>query len=145
MKAATVQEYGGPEVLKYGDFPDPVAGAGEVLVRVAATSVNPFDIMRRSGIAKAVAPINFPGIVGVDLAGTVEAVGEGVDGFAVGDRVFAMADKTYAELCVVRGASLAKIPDGIDVIEAAALPLVTTTGNMLITVGAKIKQDRRFW
>ncbi len=139
MNAAIVQEYGGPEVLKYGQFPDPVAGAGEVLVRAAATSINPFDIMRRSGAAKADAPIKFPGIVGVDLAGTVEAVGTGVDGFVVGDKVFAMADKTYAELCVVPASSLAKIPAGIDLIEAAALPLVTTTGNMLITVGTGIK------
>jgi uncharacterized protein (TIGR02246 family) len=139
MNAAIVQEYGGPEVLKYGQFPDPVQGAGEVLVRVAATSINPFDIMRRSGVAAAVAPINFPGIVGVDLAGTVEAVGKDVDGFAVGDRVFAMADRTYAELCVVRASSLAKIPVGIDLVEAAALPLVTTTGNMLITVGTGTK------
>ena len=138
MKAAIVKEYGGPEVLKYGQFPDPAAGAGEVLVRVAATSINPFDIMRRSGVARADAPIDFPGILGVDLAGTVEAVGTGVDGFAVGDRVFAMADKTYAELCVVRASSLAKIPIGMDLVEVAALPLVTTTGNMLITVGTGI-------
>jgi uncharacterized protein (TIGR02246 family) len=142
MKAAIVQEYGGPEVLKLGQFPDPVPGPGEVLVRVAATSINPFDIMRRSGVAKAVAPINFPGIVGVDLAGTVEAVGASVNGFAVGDRVFAMADKTYAELCIVPVSSLAKIPVGIDLIEAAALPLVTTTGNMLITVGTSIKSGQ---
>ena len=139
MRAAIVQEYGGPEVLKFGKFPNPVAGAGEVLVRVAATSINPFDIMRRSGVAKAAAPITFPGIVGVDLAGTVEALGEGVEAFVVGDKVFAMADKTYAELCVVPSSSLAKIPVGIDLIEAAALPLVTTTGNMLITVGTGIK------
>jgi uncharacterized protein (TIGR02246 family) len=139
MKAAIVHEYGGPEVMQYGQVPDPVASAGEVLVRVAATSINPFDIMRRSGVAKAAAPITFPGIVGVDLSGTVESVGPGVNGFSVGDKVFAMADKTYAELCVVRASSLAKIPTGIDLVEAAALPLVTTTGNMLITVGTGIK------
>jgi uncharacterized protein (TIGR02246 family) len=139
MKAAIVQEYGGPEVLKFDEFPDPIAGAGEVLVRVAATSINPFDIMRRSGVAKAAAPITFPGIVGVDLAGTVEAIGEGVEEFVVGDKVFAIADKTYAELCIVPASSLAKIPVGIDLIEAAALPRVTTTGNMLITVGTGIK------
>jgi uncharacterized protein (TIGR02246 family) len=139
MKAAIVNEYGGPEVMKYGQVPDPVASAGKVLVRVAAASINPFDIMRRSGAAKDVAPIAFPGIVGVDLSGTVEAVGPGVEGFAVGDKVSAMADQTYAELCVVPASSLAMIPTGIDLIEAAALPLVTTTGNMLITVGTGIK------
>lgn len=139
MKAAIVSKYGGSEVLKYGQFPDPLAGAGQVLVRVAATSINPFDIMRRSGVAKADAPISFPGILGVDLSGTVEAIGTGVDGFVVGDKVFGMADETYAELCVVAASSLAKIPSGIDLVEAAALPLVTTTGNMLITVGTGIK------
>lgn len=125
--------------MLYGQAPDPVASAGEVLVRVAATSINPFDMMRRSGVAKAAAPISFPGIVGVDLSGTVEAVGPGVNGFTVGNEVFAMADKTYAELCVVPASSLAKIPIGLDIVEAAALPLVTTTGNMLITVGTGIK------
>lgn len=142
MKAAIVRQYGGPEVLQYGQAPDPVASASEVLVRVAATSINPFDIMRRSGAAKAAAPISFPGIVGVDLAGTVEAVGSEVNGFSVGDRVFGMADRTYAELCVVPASSLAKIPVGMDIFEAAALPLVTTTGNMLITVGTGIKSGQ---
>ena len=139
MKAVIVNEYGGPEVLKYGQFPDPVAAAGQVLVRVAATSINPFDIMRRSGVVKAEAPISFPGVLGVDVSGTVEAIGPGASGFVVGDKVFGMADQTYAELCVVPASSLAKIPNGIDLVEAAALPLVTTTGNMLITVGTGIK------
>lgn len=132
MKAVVVHAYGGPEVLRYEDAPDPIPGPGEVLVRVAATSINPFDGMRRSGAAKAMAPIQFPGIVGVDVAGTVAALGAGVGDFAVGDRVFGMGDKTYAELCVVKATSLAKIPDGIDTVDAAALPLVTTTGNELI-------------
>jgi NADPH:quinone reductase-like Zn-dependent oxidoreductase len=59
MKAVVVHQYGGPEVLKFEEYPDPIPGAGEVLVRVAATSINPFDIMRRSGSAKDVAPIKF--------------------------------------------------------------------------------------
>jgi NADPH:quinone reductase-like Zn-dependent oxidoreductase len=139
MKAILVHKYGGPEELKFEEYPDPVPGAGEVLVRIAATSINPFDIMRRSGAAKDAAPIKFPGIVGVDLSGTILKVGSGVSGFAVGDQVFAMADRTYAELCVVKASSLAKIPAGLDLIEAAALPLVTTTGNQLISVGTGIE------
>ena len=67
------------------------------------------------------------------MAGTVVKVGPGVEGFSVGDRVFAMADNTYAELCVVKAAVLAKIPQGLDLIEAAALPLATTTGNQLLS------------
>src|SRR6266849_2410543 len=138
MKAVVIHQYGGPEVLKFEDYPDPVAGAGEALVRVAATSINPFDIMRRSGSAKDVAPIKFPGMVGVDLSGTVLKVGPGVEGFSVGDQVFGMADQTCAELCVVKAASLGKIPEGLDVVDAAALPLVTTTGNQLISVGTGV-------
>lgn len=138
MKAVVIHQYGGPEVLKFEEYPDPVPGAGEVLVRVAATSINPFDIMRRSGNAKDVAPIKFPGIAGVDLSGTVREVGPGVEGFSVGDQVFGMADQTYAELCVVKAASLGRISEGLDVVDAAALPLVTTTGNELITVGTGV-------
>lgn len=138
MKAVVIHQYGGPEVLKFEEYPDPVPGAGEVLVRVAATSINPFDIMRRSGNAKDVAPIKFPGIVGVDLSGTVREVGPGVEGFSVGDQVFGMADQTYAGLCVVKAASLGRISEGLDVVDAAALPLVTTTGNELITVGTGV-------
>src|SRR5579863_9917930 len=118
--------------MKFGDWPDPYPGKGEVLVRVAATSVNPIDIKRRSGEAKAYSPVAFPGILGVDISGTVISCGPDVQGFSAGDRVFAMADHAYAELCVVKAESLARIPDGLDLVEAAALPLVATTGNQLI-------------
>ena len=131
MKAVVVHQYGGPEVLKFEDYPDPVAGPGEVLVRVAATSVNPIDYKRRAGVIKSYYPIKFPGLIGVDVAGTVEKVGPGVEGFSVGDRVFAMATDAYAELCVVKADILAKVPKGLDLIQAAALPLVTTTGHQL--------------
>jgi NADPH:quinone reductase-like Zn-dependent oxidoreductase len=133
MKAIVVHQYGGPEVLKFEDYPDPVPGAGEVLVRVAATSVNPIDYKRRAGLTKDFYPLQFPGLIGVDLAGTVVKVGPGVEGFSVGDEVFAMADNTYAQLCVVKAAVLAKVPKGLDLIQAAALPLVTTTGNQLMS------------
>jgi hypothetical protein len=65
MKAVVVHQYGGPEVLKFEEYPDPVAGPGEVLVRVAATSVNPIDYKRRAGLTKDFYPINFPGLMGV--------------------------------------------------------------------------------
>ena len=133
MKAIVVHQYGGPEVLKFEDYPDPVPGPGEVLVRVAATSVNPIDYKRRAGLTKDFYPINFPGLIGVDVSGTVVKVGPGVEGFSAGDQVFAMADNTYAELCVVKAAILAKVPKGLDLVQAAALPLVTTTGNQLVS------------
>lgn len=131
MKAVVVHSYGGPEVLKWQEAPDPVAGPGEVVVRVAATSVNPFDLHMRSGAVKEVAPIAFPGVIGLDVSGTVQALGQGVTEFAVGDEVFAKADSAYAELCVIPVAALAKIPAGMNLVEAAALPVVTITGNML--------------
>jgi NADPH:quinone reductase-like Zn-dependent oxidoreductase len=132
MKAVVVHQYGGPEVLKFEEYPDPVAGPGEALVRVAATSVNPIDYKRRAGLTQDFYPMHFPGLIGVDMAGTVVKLGPGVEGFSVGDQVFAMADNTYAELCVVNAAVLAKVPKGLDLIQAAALPLVTTTGNQLL-------------
>ncbi len=133
MKAIVVHEYGGPEVLKFEEYPDPVAGQGEVLVRVAAASVNPIDYKRRAGLTKDFYPLQFPGLIGVDMAGTVVKVGPGVKDFSAGDRVFAMADNTYAELCVVKAAVLGKVPEGLDLIQAAALPLVTVTGNQLLS------------
>ena len=119
--------------MKFEDYPDPVPGPGEVLVRVAATSVNPIDYKRRAGLTKDFYPLTFPGLIGVDLAGTIMKGGPGVEGFSVGDKVFAMADNTYAELCVVKAAMLAKVPMGLDLIQAAALPLVTITGNQLMS------------
>ncbi|HEV2398173.1 MAG TPA: NADP-dependent oxidoreductase [Candidatus Sulfotelmatobacter sp.] len=141
MKAVVVHQYGGPEVLKFEEYPDPVPGPGEVLVRVAAASVNPIDYKRRAGLTKDFYPLKFPGLIGVDMAGTVVKMGPGVEGFSVGDRVFAMADNTYAQLCVVKAAVLAKVPQGLDLMQAAALPLATTTGNqLLLATGIKAGQ-----
>jgi NADPH:quinone reductase-like Zn-dependent oxidoreductase len=133
MKAIVVHEYGGPEVLKYEEYPDPVAGPGEVLVRVAAASVNPVDCKRRAGLTKDFYPMQFPSLIGVDMSGTVVKVGPEVVTFSAGNRVFAMADNTYAELCVVKADALADVPEGLDLVEAAALPLVTVTGNQLLS------------
>jgi NADPH:quinone reductase-like Zn-dependent oxidoreductase len=133
MKAIVVHQYGGPEVLKWEDYPDPVAGQGEVLVRVAAASVNPIDCKRRAGLTKDYYPIQFPGLIGIDMSGIVVKTGPGVESFTAGNRVFAMADNTCAELCVVKADVLANVPEGLDLIQAAALPLVTTTGNQLMS------------
>src|SRR5215472_7535425 len=133
MKAIVVREYGGPEVLKFEEYPDPVPGQGEVLVRVAAAGVNPIDYKRRAGLTKDFYPMQFPGLIGVDMAGTVVKVGPGVEDFTAGNRVFAMADNTYAELCAVKAEVLADVPEGLNLMEAAALPLVTTTGNQLLS------------
>jgi NADPH:quinone reductase-like Zn-dependent oxidoreductase len=141
MKAIVVHQYGGPEVLKFEEYPDPVSGQGEVLVRVAAAGVNPIDYKRRAGLTKDFYPIKFPGLIGVDMSGTVVKLGPGVEGFSVGDQVFGMVDNTYAELCVVKAAVLAKVPKGLDLVDAAALPLVTVTGNqLLLATGIKAGQ-----
>ena len=114
MKAVLLHEYGGPSKLKYEDVPDPVAGPGEVLVRVAATSINPIDWKLRSGAAKEYMPLDLPAILGRDLSGVVRAIGEGVTGFAPGDRVMAMAPYADAELVAIKASDLALVPEKLD-------------------------------
>jgi NADPH:quinone reductase-like Zn-dependent oxidoreductase len=140
MKAIVLHEYGGPEKLKYEDVPDPVPKEGEVLVRLAATSVNPVDFKMRSGEAAARFPIQFPGILGRDIAGVVRSLGQGVSGFAPGDKVIGLGSNTYAELVVVKAENLTHLPDKLDLVEAAALPLVTLTGEQLVSRGVKVQQ-----
>ena len=139
MKAAVIHEYGGPEVLKYEDYPDPVLQQGEVLVRVAAAGVNPIDTYVRAGQTKDWRPIQFPAILGYDVSGTVEKLAPGVSEFSIGDQVLALADHAYAELCAVKADLLVKVPTGIGLADAAALPLVTMTGSQLVLVGADVK------
>jgi NADPH:quinone reductase-like Zn-dependent oxidoreductase len=131
MKAVVIHAYGGPEQLTLEERPDPTPGAGDVLVRVVATSVNPFDLKLRSGALRDFVPLTFPAILGFDVSGTVAAVGPGVKAFSPGDQVFGQATQTYASLCVVKAAELARIPDEMDTSEVAALPTVTTTGAQL--------------
>jgi len=139
MKAIVIHSYGGPDVLKYEDYPEPIPGPGEVLVKVVASSVNPFDFKIRSGSLKDFIPLTFPAILGIDVSGTVESVGPGVSSFAPGDKVFAVASQTYATRCVVKAAVLVKIPAGADLVELAALPTVTTTGAQLASLALSEK------
>ena len=142
MKASVLHEYGGPDKLRYEDFPDPKAGEGALLVRVAATSVNPVDYKMRSGEAKERFPVEFPGILGRDLAGVVREVGVGVTGFEPGDEVFALSHATYAELAAVPAKDLAKVPNGLDLTAAATLPLVVATGDQLIHKACAIESGQ---
>lgn len=142
MKAVVLHEYGPPSKLKYEDFPDPKPGPGEVLVSVKAISVNPIDWKMRSGAAKERFPVTFPGILGRDVAGLVREVGEGVTEFAAGDRVFALTRATYAELCVVKASELAKIPEGLDMTAASAVPLVSLTGDQLIRRATEVQRGQ---
>jgi NADPH:quinone reductase-like Zn-dependent oxidoreductase len=142
MKAVVLHEYGSPKNLKYEEFADPKPGPGEVLVRVQAVSLNPIDWKMRSGAAKDRFPVTFPAILGRDVAGIVRELGEGVTGFKEGDRVFALAMHTYAELCVVKASELALIPEGVDMTVASTIPLVAVTGDQLIHLGAKAEKGQ---
>ena len=139
MKAVVIHEYGKPSVLRWEQFPDPKPGPGDVLVRVGAVSLNPIDWKMRSGAAQQRFPVEFPGILGRDVAGIVRELGDGVEGFHVGDRVFALAWRTYAELCVVKASELAKIPYDLDLVTAASVPLVSLTGDQLMRDAAQAK------
>ena len=142
MKAIVLHEYGGPNKLEYEDFPDPIPGEGEVLVRQSATSVNPVDLKMRSGEAKERFPVEFPGIIGRDVAGVVRAIGPKVTGFTPGDKVIAFGSATYAELVAVKATDLTHLPEGLNLAESAALPLVTLTGEQLISRGTKIQSGQ---
>ena len=142
MNAVVLHEYGGPDKLKYEEVKDPVAGPGEVLIKVSAASINPIDYKMRSGAAKERFPVEFPGILGRDVAGVVRAVGDGVSEFTPGDKVFALAQATYAELCVVKAEELARIPEDMDMVQAAALPLVVATGEQLIRLGTEVQKGQ---
>lgn len=137
MKAVVLDEYGGPEKLIYRESPMPECGGNEVLVKVKATSVNPIDYKLRSGAAKARMPLDFPAILGRDLSGEVIETGRNVTGFRKGQRVMALANGTYAEYTVAKADVVAPIPEALTFEQAAALPLVTTTGAQLIERAVK--------
>lgn len=138
MKAVVLHEYGGPGKLTYEDVKDPVAGEGQLLVRMAASSVNPIDYKLRSGELKAYMPIEMPTILGRDVAGIVRRAGPGVQDFAPGDKIIAVGTHAYAELVAVPASDAAHLPNGLDLVNAAALPLVAETGEQLISRGTKI-------
>lgn len=129
MKVVRYHDYGGPEVMRVEDVPVPEVGAGEVLVRVEATSVNPVDWKVRSGAARAILQFPMPIVPGGDIAGVVEAVGEGVTGFGKGDKVFGLVGMVgaCAEFVAVDAAKLARKPASLSFEEAASLPLVALT------------------
>jgi NADPH:quinone reductase-like Zn-dependent oxidoreductase len=142
MKAIVLHEYGGPDKLKYEEWDDPHAGDGQILIRVTAAGVNPIDWKLRSGAMKDFMPLEFPFILGYDYSGVVRSVGKGVEGYAEGDKVFGRAGKAYAELLLGDLTGMSKLPDGLDQIEAAALPVVLNTGEQLITQAGKVQSGQ---
>jgi NADPH:quinone reductase-like Zn-dependent oxidoreductase len=144
MKTFYATAWGGPEVMRYGDLPDPVSRRGEVRVAVRAASINPVDWKLRQGMARAIPGQALPRPFGTDFAGVVDAVGEGVRGFAPGDRVYGIVVTmfghfgSHAELVSVPARRLRRIPAGIDFVEAAALPVAALTAlNGLRLAGAR--------
>ncbi|GGK59855.1 NADP-dependent oxidoreductase [Nocardia camponoti] len=145
MRAIVQQVFGGPEVLEVVEVERPTAGPGEVVVRVAASGVNPVDVAVRSGAFPLLGEPSFT--LGWDIAGTVVEVGEGVD-FAIGDEVFGMprfpaAGNGYAEYVAAPASHFALKPTALSQVEAAAVPLVALTAWQGLVEGAGVKEGDR--
>jgi NADPH:quinone reductase-like Zn-dependent oxidoreductase len=135
MKAVLLHEYGSVDELVYEEVPIPLASAGEVLVKMLSTSINPIDYKIRRGDMKDIMPLELPFIPGYDLAGQVVALGEGVTSVKLDALVMGVTDHTYAEYVVCKAGILAPIPAGLGTNEAGAYPLVLQTGAQLIELG----------
>lgn len=143
MKAVVLHEYGGPEKLKLEDnVPDPQIGGNTVLIAAAAASVNPIDWKVRSGIRQKDFPLSFPAILGRDVSGVVRAVGANVNHFKPGDRVLAFTNATYAELVAVDDSIVTHLPDGVDLADAAAIPLAALTGEQLVRLATNVTKGQ---
>jgi len=141
MKAAYIERHGGPEVLQYGEMPDPVAASGQVVVDIVAASVNGADWKVREGKSNQLT--RFPYILGRDFSGVVSALGDGVTDLRVGDEVFAVCDVgqegAYAEKIAIKAAIVAKKTDRLSHIDAAALALAGLTAICTIEDTLKLK------
>ena len=147
IKAARITAYGGPDSFSIDTVPEPMPGPGEILIKVAAAAVNPVDVKARKGSFAMFMPLQFPAQLGGDVSGTVEAVGEGVTAFEPGDKVMGMinpmANGAYAEKIVAPAGAFVHVPDGIDLVDAGALPMGALTGIQLIELGAKARPGQR--
>jgi putative PIG3 family NAD(P)H quinone oxidoreductase len=138
MRAAVTDGSGGPEVLRVAELPDPEPGEGELLIDVAATAVNRADLLQRQGFYPP--PPGASEVIGLECSGTVAALGEGVDGWSVGDEVCALlAGGGYAERVVVPAGQVMPLPPGTDLVTAAALPEVACTvwSNVFMVAGLR--------
>ena len=143
MKAVVLHEYGGPEKLKFeGNVPEPQIRGDTVLIAAAAASVNPIDWKLRSGVRQKDTPLSFPAILGRDVSGIVRAVGANVKQFKAGDRVLALSWATYAELVAVEDSEITHLPDGVDLADAAAIPLIALTGDQLVRLATNVKKGQ---
>ncbi|CAO5162416.1 NADPH:quinone reductase [Frankia sp. AiPs1] len=147
MKAVRFHEYGDPDVLRYEDVDQPVPSTGQVRVRVAATTFNGVDGNIRAGFMRGPMPLVLPHIPGLDVAGTIDALGEGVDGIEVGDQVVGFLpfvdDGASAQYVLAPAESLAPAPTKVPLAEAAALPLVGLTAWQALFDHAELKAGQR--
>jgi NADPH:quinone reductase-like Zn-dependent oxidoreductase len=147
MKAIRFHEYGGPDVLHYEDVDLPVPSSGQVRVRVAGTSFNGVDGNIRAGLMQGPMPLTLPHIPGLDVAGTVDEVGEGVTDLEVGDSVVGFLpfgeNGAAADYVLVSAESLAQAPKAIPLADAAAMPLVGLTAFQALFVHAELKAGQR--
>src|SRR5215467_13655899 len=141
MKAAFIERHGGPEVLKYGDLPDPTAAPGEVVIDIIAASVNGADWKVRVGDYK---QSKFPYVLGRDFSGVIGAVGAGVEDLRLGDAVFGVCEAgqegAYAEKIAVKAAIVAKKPSSLSHVDAAALALTALTALSAIEDTLKLQR-----
>ncbi len=135
MKAAVLVGFGGVDQLELREVPEPKTGPGQVKVRVVATSINPLDWKLRQGIRRPGISLELPAILGRDASGEVVEVGSGVTRFRLGARVTGLVMGGYAERVVAKDEAWAEVPDGLNLPDAAALPLVTLTGSQLVEEG----------
>jgi NADPH:quinone reductase-like Zn-dependent oxidoreductase len=143
MKAVVLHEYGGPEKLKFEDnVPEPQISGSTVLIAAAAASVNPIDWKVRSGTRQKDFPLSFPAILGRDVSGVVRTVGANVKHFKPGDRVLALSNATYAELVAADDSDVTHLPDGMDLADAAAIPLIALTGDQLVRLATNVKMGQ---
>src|SRR6204780_1161060 len=143
MKAVVLHEYGGSEKLRFEDnVPEPQISESTVLIGAAAASVNPIDWKGRSGMRQKDSPLSFPAILGRDVSGVVRAVGANVKHFKAGDRVLALSNATYAELVAVDDSDVTHLPDGVDLADAAAIPLVALTGDQLVRLATNVQKGQ---
>ncbi|KQZ33755.1 MULTISPECIES: NADP-dependent oxidoreductase [Caulobacter] len=144
MKAYILDRYGKGQPLRLGDWPDPVAGPGQVLVDIRAAALNMLDAKIRDGAFKPILPYRPPFVLGHDLAGVVSGVGPGVSRFKVGDEVFARPRDhqigAFAERIAVAEADLAPKPTTLSMVEAASLPLVALTAWQVLVEAARVKR-----
>jgi len=125
--------------MKYQDMPDPKPRPGEILVKAAGIGINPEDMLERNGDLKDHWQLQFPAIIGLDVSGTVIATGNDVGDLKVGERVCGWSYHTYAELVADKATLFAKVPETMDLVDAAAIPLVGVTGSQLISVAAGLQ------